>query len=51
MLVNQSKETDYNTKNSEIEKKITTENDREKYITPQDLIRYQQNILLQDQHK
>ena len=36
MLVIQSKKTDYNTKISEIENKITTDHDHDKYITTQE---------------
>ena len=41
------KKTDYKTKNSEIEKKIT-DHDHNKYITTPELNKLQQKTLLQD---
>ena len=48
MLVNQSKKTGDNTKFSQIENKIITDHDHDKYITIQE---YNKNkTLMQDQH-
>ena len=50
MLAIQSKKTDYNTKISEIGKKVT-DHDHDKYISTPEYNKLQQKILLQDQHK
>ena len=48
MLVIQSKKADYNTKISEIDNKITTDHDHDKYITTQEFNQLTSENLLQD---
>ena len=48
MSVIQSKKADYNTKNSEIDNKITTDHDHDKYITTQEFNQLTSENLLQD---
>ena len=45
---NLEQKTDYNTKISEVENKISTDHDHDKYITTQEFDRLTSEILLQD---